>query len=150
MKKSIKDRIVRDLHDELLPTIRAALFSVEYMESLSKKKIPAEYKKELSRLNNILQNCIRDIKNIICELNPPMIIEKKLIPAIVYYLERVKENYGMDYELKSDVSHNFSCEDEVEVLKNFLKRLNILKDSGIKKIEVHIIKEADGLSIIIK
>ena len=57
-QKSIKDRIVCDLHDELLPTIRAALFSVEYMESLSPEKIASKYKKELSRLNNILQNCI--------------------------------------------------------------------------------------------
>ncbi len=141
-----RERFSRNLHDELGP-----LFSTVklYVESLKTKETDAGKSKILDKLSDIVNEGVRNIREVSHSLSPHLLRDKGLEKSIEVHLKRIKESARIDTEFECKLeSAPEKLNDNINILiyRVFLELLNnAIKHSKASKIIVNMTMTSDTL-----
>lgn len=154
-QESEKERIAKELHDDLGQSLTALQLNIHTLEQCYDKPSTVNAKEIFDRLNYIIQNTIVDLKTISRDLMPSVLMDFGLVKALQYLCEsfnspRLQVNlqvYNMDqvlvttqrvalYRIAQELIHNSikhgkAKEVNVQVIKNDKNVLLTVEDDGI-------------------
>jgi len=98
-KEDERQRIARELHDEMGPSLTAVIINLQL---LSGQRDPDKQGRKIQDAVDLVDRLIQRIRDISLDLRPPFIDELGLVPALSGYLEGVSERAGIRIEVRAD------------------------------------------------
>lgn len=134
-----RQRISGDIHDSIIQNLTALMYKIE----LIKKVMDTDHnraKLELESGNNIVKDCIGELRNIIFNLHPMSLDDLDTKSVFYDFIQKIKTSTNMivDFKYKSDVEHvNNSI---VVVLLRIIQELcnNSIKHSDGSRIDINV------------
>jgi len=95
----VKERkqLAEDLHDDSIQVVTAAVLRVQVLRKRFAED-PARAV-ELTQLEETLRHALERLRHVSFELRPPALDTEGLIPALRVYLEKLREDHGIRFEL---------------------------------------------------
>ncbi|HEX6853253.1 MAG TPA: two-component regulator propeller domain-containing protein [Candidatus Polarisedimenticolaceae bacterium] len=98
-KEDERQRIARELHDEMGPSLTAVIINLQL---LSTQRGTESFARRIEDSVDLVDRMIQRIRDISLDLRPPLIDELGLAAALSGYLESVSERTGMRIDLQGD------------------------------------------------
>jgi signal transduction histidine kinase len=121
-------RLARELHDSVTQTLYSAAFFAEAGLGMAEQGNLALVKENLTRLSQISQQALKEMRLLIYQLRPEILENKGLFPAILQRLELVENKVGIRARFTTNIISRLSkpLEDalywiSVEALNNVVK-----------------------------
>ncbi len=139
-------RIGREMHDSLGQYLTALKMKLG-MLSVSHPNLKAEASQELRKCDELLEQCVKEVRTIAYLLYPPMLEEMGLKSAIAWYLEGFTERSGMKSELEAPANFDRLSRDvELALFRVLQESLNNAhKHSGSKQVNIHL-SQTNGIT----
>ncbi|MDY6821116.1 MAG: histidine kinase [Deferribacterota bacterium] len=142
-----RNRIARELHDEILQDLSAILMHLDiYINKIDKDKNLDVYN-NLQELRSLILRTFDNVKYIMQNLRPPLIDELGLKSSIEWLLQNTLKKSDIDYELKlKDIENlRLSHEYEINIFRIIQETItNIIKHAKAKNVSISMIKSSDG------
>jgi two-component system CheB/CheR fusion protein len=95
-----RQTIARDLHDGLGQELNAASIKLDALRS-NRKTIPSQA--ALDEIAELLQSVVREMRSLTAQLNPPVLEQLGLVPAIEWLSEEMRKTYHLEVVLDDDL-----------------------------------------------
>jgi len=93
-----RKRVAREIHDGPAQSMANVVLRTEICEQLLDSDQEAA-RRELRELRGIVRNSLQDVRRIIFDLRPMALDDLGLIPALLRYMETLKDRYGIPIEV---------------------------------------------------
>lgn len=130
-----RDRLYELLHDNVQPLLVAARLS---LSGLSERTSQAEMLHTIAEAREHISHVIQTARTLSMELNPPLIRERGLVPALESLCRWVRSNYGLEV--------NLACAPDTEPASMTIRLLcfkavrellmNVVKHAGTQRAEL--------------
>jgi signal transduction histidine kinase/ligand-binding sensor domain-containing protein len=151
MEKAISEeraRLARDLHDSVTQSIYSLTLLAEAGQRMIKNGDIQQAEVNHSRLREIAQQALQEMRLLVYELRPQVLRSEGLIGALEQRLEAVERRAGIDARLVVDDEFELPAELEVELLYISQEALNnALKHSNASEVVLSIRADEDNLSL---
>ena len=141
-------RIARDLHDSTGQNLIAATLVAGRIE----QALPESARAQFHRLEDMLQQSIREIRTVSYLLHPPLLDEAGLVLAVRNYVEGFSERSGLvvDLDLPSDLER-MSPEAELALFRVVQEALtNVSRHSGSATARIRVAQEhLEGRAVVV-
>ena len=94
-----RQSIARDLHDGLGQELNAATIKLDALRS-SEKTTPLH--PALNEVAQLLEGVVREMRSLTAQLNPPVLEQLGILPAIEWLSEEMRKTYHLEVELDDD------------------------------------------------
>lgn len=124
-----RKRVAREIHDGPAQSMANVVLRAEICEKLLEKK-PAEVKKELSLLKEMVKNSLQEVRKIIFDLRPMVLDDLGLIPALKRYIAEFQEksNLAVDFQVLGNNVSRLNSTLEIAIFRIIQEALhNVLK-----------------------
>ncbi len=127
-------RMATVIHDNLQQIMTATRFRMEKLCS----RAGLELKSEIEQIKKMIDEMISISRSLTSDLSPPVLNESGLIPGLEWLSRRVKEQYGLTVEFRSDTENLGEPEDIRFLLFQSVQELliNAAKHSDVSKADV--------------
>ena len=154
MEKAIseeRNRLARDLHD----SVTQSIYSLTLLSEAGQRMISSgdldQAEDNQSRLGEIAQQALQEMRLLVYELRPQMLQKEGLIGALEHRLEAVERRAGINARLHTELEIELPNEIEEEIFHLSMEALNnSLKHSGASEVEVSIVSQDNELALSIK
>jgi len=142
-------RIAAGLHDQVGQWLAVCRMK---LGGLKNEILTDEAGKDLAEIDRLIGQIIKDTRNLIFELSPPILYELGLVPALQWLGERI----AREHDLFVDVSEDGAAQILPDELKFFLFEalrellFNVIKHAQASKAEVMINWRDGGVEIIVR
>ncbi|MDZ7666281.1 MAG: PAS domain-containing protein [Desulfotignum sp.] len=142
-----RERISNLLHENYQQDLTAVRMILEMMRSMDGGR--TKFDETILRCRDILNEVIQKSHKLCHDLNPPALRSTGLLMCLDGLVDDMRENYGLDVELK----HSADAEPESYSVASFLYQalkellLNVLKHSGASTAQINI-REKDGWIVV--
>ena len=92
-------RIARELHDDYGQAVTAIKLRLDMLNRKWGKVLPAALQKEITQIEQILSDTMREIRQLITDLRPTMLDDLGLIPTLRWRVGRFQEETGITTRL---------------------------------------------------
>ncbi len=151
MEKAIseeRNRLARDLHDAVTQSIYSLTLLAEAGQRMIKNGDIQQAEINHSRLREIAQQVLQEMRLLVYELRPQVLRNEGLIGALEQRLESVERRAGIDARLVVDVDLEIPAELEVELLHISQEALNnALKHSKASEVVLSLRADEDNLRL---
>ncbi|WP_020531145.1 PAS domain S-box protein [Flexithrix dorotheae] len=131
-----RERFSRDLHDDLGPIFSTVKL---YLQSLLKMEEDLSKKIILENLSNVVDNSVKQVREISHNLSPYILWDKGLIEAIKHHIDKVNQSskVAVFFTEKREYSARLAENVEILIYRVFLELLNnTIKHSGADKVSI--------------
>ena len=94
-----RQRIAQELHDELGQTLTALGMGLSAISSNASK--PEKVSGQARQLQGIVQDGLSGLQNLVSGLHPPQLDDFGLLPALRWYVDEVRERFGLAVTVSS-------------------------------------------------
>ncbi len=132
-----RNRIARELHDSVSQSLHGINYSIQSLKQLYETGISADFTKVINHLEDGVEDCLKELKNMIAELKPTALEGKGLSLALVALCETFAERTNINLTHDIDKIKNMTPEQELAVYRILQEGLtNIQKHSGADQVRV--------------
>lgn len=148
-KEEERQVLSRELHDELGQMLTAAKINLQ-MAGRESQSLQAG--KRLDDSIEMIDQMIRQVRNISLSLRPPLLDEAGLVPALEYYLDALEKRAGIPIELDAQgVATGSRVEIKTTVFRVIQEAVNnALRHASATRIHVKLCTEDGLMKVIIK
>jgi signal transduction histidine kinase len=154
MEKAIseeRNRLARDLHDSVTQSIYSLTLLAEAGQRMIKNGDIQQAEVNHSRLKEIAQQVLQEMRLLVYELRPQVLRSEGLIGALEQRLEAVERRAGIDARLVVDGDLKIPAELEVELLYISQEALNnALKHSKASEVVLSLHTDGDNLGLVVE
>jgi signal transduction histidine kinase len=138
-QESERQRIARELHDELGQTLTAIGLGLRAIAGNVASK-PARVLEQTHELQALVDGGFTGLQNLITGLHPPQLDDFGLMAALRWYCSEVKERYGLLVGLSSEGEENDLPVDKRVVLYRIVQEgvTNIIRHAGTDQAKIRI------------
>jgi PAS domain S-box-containing protein len=141
-------RIAGDIHDDSIQVIAALGMQ---LHAVGRKPSNPETAEALSRLENSASRAVDRLRRLIFSLHPTSLDRQGLAAALAEYLDSLKEESGLAYELDVHLSSEPSPEARATAYRISQEALhNVRKHARAKRVHVHLDGRDGGVFVRIK
>ena len=143
-----RDRLARELHDSVTQSLYSANLMIETARRSAEGGQHDQLNTYLARLAEVVQGALKEMRLLVYELRPPVLVQEGLVAALQKRLDAVEGRAGVEARLL--VEGNVVPEPVVEealyrIAQEALN--NALKHASARSVAVHIEAEGDGLRL---
>ncbi|MCJ7658053.1 MAG: histidine kinase [Anaerolineales bacterium] len=154
MEKAVtaeRNRLARDLHDSVTQSIYSLTLLAEAGQRMIKSGDLQPAKENQSRLGEIAQQALQEMRLLVYELRPQVLRSEGLIGALEQRLEAVERRAGINARMFVDVEINLSAELEEEIFHISIEALNnALKHTKASEVVLSLRADKDKLTLEVK
>lgn len=146
-QESERQRIARELHDELGQTLTAIGLGLRAISNVATK--PERVEKQASQLQALVDGGISGLQNLIRGLHPPQLDDFGLMSALRGYAREIGERYKFSVEITSQgVEEELSIDIRVVLYRIAQEGINnIIRHAGVNRASIEVIFGEDDVSI---
>jgi CheY-like chemotaxis protein len=140
-------RIAQLLHDQLQQLLAAALYGLVSLRGTSKT---AAFQESLTKLSDLMRECIEISRSLTSELSHPALSEPDLSAALQWLAAWMKEKHGLEVEVHAPQAVMVEAEETRIMLLQAVRELlfNVVKHAGVKAARVLLSLPEDGRVLI--
>ena len=140
-------RIAQLLHDQLQQLLAAALYG---LVSLRPAQKTGTFQDDLTKISDLLKECIEMSRSLTSELSHPALSEPDLRAALEWLAAWMKEKHGLEVEVKAAQAVSVEAEETRIMLVQAVRELlfNVAKHAGVKRAQVRLAVAADNRVLI--
>ena len=144
-----RDRLAREMHDSLGQVLGFVNLKTKVAEDLIGRGRPAEAGTELAQMRGAVQEAYEDVRQAILSLRTtPQ--AKGLLPSLREYVERMREQTGLDIRLESADGLRLAPAVEAQVIRIVQEALtNVRKHAQARSVEVRFTRAGTGATVTI-
>jgi signal transduction histidine kinase/ligand-binding sensor domain-containing protein len=145
-KEEERQRIARELHDEMGPALTAVIITLQL---LSKDPDPVKTTRKIEDTIELVDRMIQRIHDLSLDLRPPLLDELGLLPALTGYMESQSERSGIEIEVEGDTAvKGLGPELEITAFRVAQEAVtNVIRHAGATRATVNVRRRGDGLEI---
>jgi len=145
-----RKRIAADLHDGVGQMMSAAKMNLSAFESEVSFKDEAQ-KLSFENLINLVDESCREIRNVSHQMMPNALLKSGLSSAIKEFLDKI-DNRIIKINLHAEGLQERLDSNTETVLYRVIQECvnNVIKHSGANKLDISLIKDADGISVTVE
>ena len=134
-----RQRIAQELHDELGQTLTALGMGLSAISSNATK--PEKIGTQTRQLQKIVNEGISSLQNLVSGLHPPQLDDFGLLPTLRWYVDEVKERFGLVVTVVSRGDEAKLPVDVRTVLFRVIQEslTNIIRHAGVNKADVLVV-----------
>lgn len=135
-------RIARLLHDQLQQLLAAALYG---LVSLRPAQKTGKFQDDLTKISDLLRECIEMSRSLTSELSHPALSEPDLRAALEWLAAWMKEKHGLEVEVVAAQAVSVEAEETRIMLVQAVRELlfNVAKHAGVKSARVNLSEAQD-------
>ncbi|MFQ6610548.1 MAG: histidine kinase [Fidelibacterota bacterium] len=143
-------RISREIHDEIGQALTAVTFNLEILKSLDTRN--DEFEDRIRDCKRLVETTIENVRRFAHELNPAMLDDLGLLPALRSHARGYKERTGIEVQIHgSQEIYEISAEFKIVLYRIFQEGLNnIAKHAQASKVRIDITHQDRKLNFIIQ
>jgi PAS domain S-box-containing protein len=128
-------RIAQLLHDQLQQLLAAALYG---LVSLRPARRTPKFQDDLTKISDLLRECIEMSRSLTSELSHPALSEPDLRAALEWLAAWMKEKHGLEVEVEAAQAVSIEVEETRIMLVQAVRELlfNVAKHAGVKRARV--------------
>jgi PAS domain S-box-containing protein len=136
-------RIAQLLHDQLQQLLAAALYG---LVSLRPAEETPKFQDDLTKISDLLRECIEMSRSLTSELSHPALSEPDLRAALEWLAAWMKEKHGLEVEVEAAQAVSVEAEETRIMLVQAVRELlfNVAKHAGVMRARVHLAVAADN------
>ena len=144
-----RDRLAREMHDSLGQVLGFVNLKTKVAEDLIERGRAAEAGTELGQMRGAVQEAYEDVRQAILSLRTtPQ--AKGLLPSLREYVERMREQTGLDIRLESADGLRLAPAVEAQVIRIVQEALtNVRKHAQARSVEVRFTRAGTGATVTI-
>ncbi len=145
-KEDERQRIARELHDEMGPSLTAVIINLQLLPS---QKDPEKLAHKIQDTVDLVDRMVQRVRDISLDLRPPLIDELGLVPALSGYLESVSERTGLRILVRGD-SDLGALPSHVPITAFRVVQeavTNAVRHAGADRVEVTVRRNGSGLDL---
>jgi two-component system CheB/CheR fusion protein len=137
-----RQAIARDLHDGLGQELTAASIKLDALRNADREG-PSRH--ALNEIAKLLQGVVREMRSLTAQLNPPVLEQLGLIPAIEWLGEEMKKTYQLEVLLDDDLAPKPLNSITASILFRAVRELliNVTRHAQVKTVHITA-RSADG------
>jgi PAS domain S-box-containing protein len=136
-------RVAAGIHDDSLQVITAAALR---LQQLRRRLDDPDDLKILSKLDETIKLAADRLRNMIFDFRPPALEQDGLVAALGVYLDQLRADTGVEYELDSMIGEEPSEETRVVIYRIAQEALmNVRKHAHARRVRVRLSQVDDGL-----
>ena len=148
-KEDERQRIARELHDEMGPSLTAVIIGLQL---LAAQRDPDRAARKLDDAIQLVDGMIQRIRDLSLDLRPPFLEELGLVPALSGYLEAVSERTGIAIDVRAD--HDVGALPAHVPITAFRVVqegvTNAVRHSGAHRIQVDVRREGPWMDLVVE
>jgi signal transduction histidine kinase len=146
-----RSRLARDLHDSVTQSIYSLTLLAEAGQRMIKSSDFQQAKENQSRLGEIAQQVLQEMRLLVYELRPQVLRSEGLLGALEQRLEAVERRAGIDARMVEDVKIDLPEDLEEELYHISMEALNnALKHANASEVVISLWAEEGSLAFEIK
>ena len=136
-------RIARLLHDQLQQLLAAALYG---LVSLRPAEKTPKFQADLTKISDLLRECIEMSRSLTSELSHPALSEPDLRAALEWLAAWMKEKHGLEVEVEAAQAVSVEAEETRIMLVQAVRELlfNVAKHAGVTRARVRLAVAKDN------
>ena len=136
-------RIAQLLHDQLQQLLAAALYG---LVSLRPAEKTPKFQEDLTKISDLLRECIEMSRSLTSELSHPALSEPDLRAALEWLAAWMKEKHGLEVEVQAADAVAVEAEETRIMLVQAARELlfNVSKHAGVKNARVSLARDANN------
>ncbi len=140
-------RIAQLLHDQLQQLLAAALYG---LVSLRPAQKTPKFQDDLTKISDLLRECIEMSRSLTSELSHPALSEPDLRAALEWLAAWMKEKHGLEVEVEAAQAVSVEAEETRIMLVQAVRELlfNVAKHSGVTRARVRLTVSEDDRVLI--
>jgi two-component system CheB/CheR fusion protein len=137
-----RQSIARDLHDGLGQELNAASIKVDALRTVSGSRA-------LDEIAILLQNVVREMRSLTAQLNPPVLEQLGLVPALEWLGEEMRKNYDLEVVLDDDAVAKPMDSVTASILFRAVRELliNVARHAKVRAARVTTVRNGDQLIV---
>jgi PAS domain S-box-containing protein len=144
-KEDERSRVASDIHDDSVQVMTSLAID---LERLARQTDDPQQRIVLTRLEESARAAIKRLRSMVFELKPPTLAEEGLASALYLYLEELKADTGLDYELRNDLEGEPPEEMSVVLYRIAQEALtNVRKHARASKVRVELASTGNGVMV---
>jgi PAS domain S-box-containing protein len=146
-----RDRLARELHDSVTQSLYSANLMVETARRSAESGQHEQLRAYLARLADVIQGSLKEMRLLVYELRPPVLVQEGLLAALQKRLDAVEGRAGVEARLLVEGAVAPAPEVEEALYRIAQEALNnALKHAGADSVTVRIEAEAGELRLAVK
>lgn len=148
-QESERQRIARELHDELGQTLTAIGLGLRAIGSNISSKPAHILREQVHEMETLAREGFRGLQNLISGLHPPQLDDFGLMAALRWYCSEVKERYGLSVDLSNTGDEPVLSVDKRVVLYRIVQEAltNVIRHAETGQAKVSVTFEQDSVSV---
>lgn len=145
-------RLSREIHDGPAQLLANTLLRTEIIEKKMNSNNLESALDEFRRLRQLVREALKEVRGIIYDLRPMALDDLGLVPALMKYLNTVKESFGIPISFQTlGTERRFSMKLETAVFRLVQESVqNACKHSEASQIEVKLEFQQESISILVR
>jgi len=146
-----RNRISRELHDELGQLITAIIISLSDYRSKEESAVDPAAKNKLGEIEDMIETLDNKVRDLAVDIRPPSMEELGLIPTLESDLEEIEKTHDVQTTLTSDkIESVFDPDEEIHVYRLIQEAVtNSLKHGEPDNISIKVDKANDSIKLTI-
>jgi chemotaxis methyl-accepting protein methylase/signal transduction histidine kinase len=137
-----RQSIARDLHDGLGQELNAASIKLDALRSAGSSRV-------LDEIAVLLEGVVREMRSLTAQLNPPVLEQLGLVPALEWLAEQMRKSYALEVVLEDDAAPKPLDSVTASILFRAVRELliNVARHAKVNLARVATTRDGDQLTV---